>query len=150
LGYSICSKDNLKYAIQMGINAFEELCEREKRFTQELKLIFGDDIYTRVSKICGVKTRIWDVEFRDGVAWLLELLEGDHTKLPTIMCDGLASRLHKPEFRDGIAWLLSVGFSQKKIVTLLGDDGCVTKFDTKFSELINVGPTISRKRAREL
>jgi len=185
LGYSIRSKESLKDAIQMGMNAFEELCEREKRFTHELKLVFGDDIYNRVSKIHGVKTRIWDVEFRggisrlldllegdhtklptimcgglasrlhesefrEGISRLLELLEGDHTKLPTIMCNGLASRLHEPKFRENVTCVLSVGFSQKKIVTLLGDNSCVTKFDTKFSELINVGPTISRKRAREL
>ena len=103
-----------------------------------------------MSKLHGLKTRIWDGEFREGILWLLGLLKDDHAKLPTVMCNGWASRLHELEFRKNVKRLLSVGFSHKKIITLLGDGSCVAKISARVSDLINVGPTISRKRAREL
>ena len=183
MGLAVRSGDALKASIQIGERAFQILKARETQMLAYFKTHYGYD--ERILKVHGVKTRIWDDEFREGVEWLLTKIGNDASRLPTIMCGGLASRLHEPSFRDGVEWLLTKidndasrlptimcdglakrldepsfrdgvdcllkrGFSIKKMTTLLADDSITAKLDCILQNVLSIGPTISRKRAREL
>ena len=98
----------------------------------------------------SLASRLDNESFRDGVDWLLTKIDNDASRLPTVMCNGLASRLDNASFRENVELLVNAGFDKKKLQTLLGDGVVVAKLQSILPNLIQVGPRVSRKRAREM
>ena len=126
-------------AISIGKLAFEERDARTQAALAHLTTLLGAHAATRVYETHGVKTRLYDVTFRDGLEWLIrDVLGGDASKLQTMMCDSVASRLHDSTFRDGLQWLLRdvLGNDASKLQTIMCDSVAVRLHDSTFRDAL--------------
>lgn len=118
--------------IKIGELAFEKLSKRRENYYKQLVQVYGSVVADQIMNCRGVQKRLWNDDFRDGIAWLAELVTVE--KLATAMCNSVAPRLHDEQFRKGVAWILEKGVPVEKLATIMCDSFAVRLHEREFRD----------------